>query len=99
MKESSLQEQLEAAIEQLEELKQMIREASTLEDLNDLHHHVGPSQDESDEAEKRLQKVDRISDRCVWSKFEFECNADELLARQQWQSIMQVQGAFETKYF
>ena len=55
--------------EELEELKQMIREASTLDDLNDLQHKVGPDEAEEAAAIERMARIDAIADRCAWEKF------------------------------
>lgn len=90
-------EELEA---ELEELKQMVREAETLEDLNDLHHKVGGSPEENAAAEQRLALIDAIdkNDRCAWSKQECELTGDQHRARAEWYAIMNRQGAYEAKY-
>lgn len=90
-------EELEA---ELEELKQMIREAETLEDLNGLHHKVGGSPEENAAAEQRLAQVDAIdkNDSCAWSKQEHELTDDQHRARARWHSIMNRQAEYEGKY-
>ena len=84
--------------QELEELKQLIREAETLEDLNNLHHKVGPSEEEAQLAAERMKRVDALDEKCSWDKFESQCSLDELEARQRWHSIMDEQGFFESKY-
>jgi len=84
--------------QELEELKQLIREAETLEDLNNLHHKVGPSEKESQSIMERLKKAAALNEKCSWDKFETQCSLDELEARQRWYSIMNEQSLFESKY-
>ncbi len=90
--------EFEAMQQELEELKQMVREAETLDDLNDLHHKVGASEEEEEKAQKRLELLNKLADRCAWEKFESQCSLEELQARQRWQSIMNIQNAYEAKY-
>ena len=98
MMTSAQEETIEGLREELAELKQMIREAETLEDLNDLHHKVGGSDQENQEAEERLRLLDELADRCSWEKFDFQCSREELQARQRWQSIMNQQRYYEFRY-
>jgi chaperonin cofactor prefoldin len=83
---------------ELEELKQMIREAETLDDLNDLHHKVGGSDREKEEWMQRNQRLDALEPKCSWGKFESQCSSEELQARRAWNLIMSQQGVYESKY-
>ncbi|MBE9178724.1 hypothetical protein IQ268_09140 [Oculatella sp. LEGE 06141] len=90
--------EFETMQQELEEIKQMVRDASTLEDLNHLHHKVGASEQEIEAAEQRISKLDRLVAWCAWEKFESQCSLEELQARQEWTAIMNVQNEYEAKY-
>jgi hypothetical protein len=83
---------------ELDELKQMIREAETLEDLNDLQHKVGGSPEEEAAAIARMAEIDAIDHKCAWDKFEHQLTDDEHQARAKWHSIMNRQAEYENKY-
>ena len=70
-----------------------IREATSLAELR---QRVGPSDEMSKEAEKRLQKLDEIADACDWGNMFPDHKAQ--LYRDKWSRIMAEQSAFEAEY-
>jgi hypothetical protein len=43
----------------------------------------------------RLALIDKLSERCAFDKYEFQCSEAELRARATWKKLMNEQGADE----
>jgi hypothetical protein len=79
-----------------DDLVDAIRKATALDDLTELKRWVSPSDEMIREAEKRLQKLDKIADACDWGNMFPDHRAQ--LYRDRWHRIMAEQSAFESEY-
>ena len=76
-----------------EELVDAIREADSLEELQRM---VGASEHENELAKQRLEQLDALSPACKWDEMCPDYEAQQ--ARERWDSIMKVQGEYESRY-
>lgn len=92
---AELEQELAETLLELEGLKQRVREA---QDLRELQFLVGPSDAENAEAKSRITALDQLDALCAWGKHEFELSNAERSARSRHNRIMAAQSDYENKY-